>query len=151
MSSCRCVCGLGEKERDLQYIIDNNKNKWCVANDGMQTCLGARVHHTTAEWHGLHGYSGGSVAHDMCIHARALARVLVWNRRYDLCWHGLRCGSSSRRPGLGRPDQGRKQPPTPTTRGFGPPCRGPKGRGSRHLDPAKRPRSAFFFEGLRWP
>ena len=44
--------------------------------------------------------------------------------------------------------QGRKQPPTPTTRGFGPHCRGPKGRGSRYTDPAKRPRSAFF-EGLR--
>ena len=31
-----------------------------------------------------------------------------------------------------RRGQGRKQPPTPTTRGFGPHCRGPKGRGSRY-------------------
>jgi hypothetical protein len=44
-------------------------------------------------------------------------------------------------------DQGRKQPPTATTRGFAPTCRGPKGRGSRNLEPGERPRSAFF-EGL---
>ena len=82
MSACGCACGLGEKGDIYIYIIDNNKNKWCVACDCMQTCLGMRAHCITAEWHGLHAYSGVSVVHDVCIHARALVRALVWNRKY---------------------------------------------------------------------
>ena len=46
---------------------------------------------------------GGSVAHDMRMrtHVRAGLCGIVGT---CLCRHGLRCGSSSRRPGHGRPD-----------------------------------------------
>ena len=60
---------------------ENNQNKWCAACGCAESCLGMRVHCSTAEWHGLHGYSEVSVAHEH-VHARALWRVLVWNRRY---------------------------------------------------------------------
>ena len=103
MSACGCACGLGEKGDIYIYIIDNNKNKWCVACDCMQTCLGMRMRCSTAEWHGLHGYSGVSVAHDLCMRVRLCACLCGIVGTY-LCCHGLRCGSSSRRPGHGRPD-----------------------------------------------
>ena len=103
MSACGCACGLGEKGDIYIYIIDNNKNKWCVACDCMQTCLGIRPHCITAEWHGLHGYSGVSVAHDLRMRVRLCACLCGIVDTY-LCCHGLRCGSSSRRPGHGRPD-----------------------------------------------
>ena len=44
---------------------ENNNNKWCDACGSVQTCLGMRAHCNAAEWHGSHGYSGVSVAHDM--------------------------------------------------------------------------------------
>ena len=76
------VRAASDEKGNIHSNNENNQNKWCVACDCMQTCLGMRAHCITAEWHGLHAYSGVSVAHDMCIHARALVRVLVWNRRY---------------------------------------------------------------------
>jgi len=69
----------------------------------VQTCLGMRAHCNAAEWHGSHGYSGVSVAHDMCMRVR-LCACLCGIVGTCLCCHGLRCGSSSRRPGHGRPD-----------------------------------------------
>ena len=81
MSACGCACGLGEKG-NIHSNNENNQNKWCAACGCVESCLGMRGHCSASGWHGLHGYSGVSVAHDMCIHARALVRVLVWNRRY---------------------------------------------------------------------
>jgi hypothetical protein len=73
----------------------------------MQSCLGMRAHFSAAEWHGLHGYSGVSVVHDTCacvsIRMRLCACLCGVVCTY-LCCHGLRCGSSSRRPDYGRPD-----------------------------------------------
>jgi hypothetical protein len=70
-------------------------------------CLGTRAHCNAAEWHGSHGYSGVSVAHDMCMRMRSCA-CLCGIACTCLCCHGLRCGSESssgsRRPGHGRPD-----------------------------------------------
>jgi hypothetical protein len=80
---------------------ENNNNKWCDACGSVQTCLGMRAHCNAAEWHGSHGYSGVSVAHDMCMRMRSCLCGIVCT---CLCCHGLRCGSSSRRPGHGRPD-----------------------------------------------
>ena len=60
---------------------ENNQNKWCADCGCVESCLGMRGHCSAFEWHGLHGYSGVSVAHDF-VHARALVRMLVWNRRY---------------------------------------------------------------------
>jgi hypothetical protein len=92
---------------------ENNQNKWCAACGCMQTCLGMRMRCSTAEWHGLHGYSGVSVAHDLCLRVRVCACLCGIVGTY-LCCHGLRCGSSSRRPAHGRLD----------SRSFSvPPCR----------------------------
>ena len=93
---------------------ENNNNKWCNACGSVQTCMGMRAHCNAAEWHGSHGYSGVSVARDMCMRMRSCACVcgIVCT---CLCCHGLRCGSSSRRPGHGRPDS----PPFSVS-----PCRG---------------------------
>ena len=52
---------------------ENNNNKWCDACGSVQTCLGMRAHCNAAEWHGSHGYSGVSVAHDMCMRMRSCA------------------------------------------------------------------------------
>jgi hypothetical protein len=82
---------------------ENNNNKWCDACGSVQTCLGMRAHCNAAEWHGSHGYSGVSVAHDMCMRMRSCA-CLCGIVCTCLCCHGLRCGSSSRRPGHSRPD-----------------------------------------------
>jgi hypothetical protein len=92
----------GEKGNILSNN-ENNQNKWSAACGCMQTCLGMRAHCSTAEWHGLHGYSGVSVAHDLCMRVRLCACLCGIVGTY-LCCHGLRCGSSSRRPGHGRPD-----------------------------------------------
>ena len=75
------VRAASDEKGNIHSNNENNQNKWCVACDCMQTCLGMRMRCSTAEWHGLHGYSGVSVAHDF-VHARALVRMLVWNRRY---------------------------------------------------------------------
>jgi hypothetical protein len=56
---------------------ENNNNKWCDACGSVQTCLGMRAHCNAAEWHGSHGYSGVSVAHDMCMRMCARARACV--------------------------------------------------------------------------
>ena len=93
---------------------ENNNNKWCDACGSVETCLGMRAHCNAAEWHGSHGYSGVSVAHDMCMRMRSCA-CLCGIVCTCLCCHGLRCGSSSRRPGHGRPDS----PPFSVS-----PCRG---------------------------
>ena len=63
-----------------------------------------RGHCSAFEWHGLHGYySGGSVAHDMRMRTHVRAGLCGIVGTYLRC-HGLRCRSSSRRPGHGRPD-----------------------------------------------
>ena len=72
------VRAASDEKGNIHRNNENNQNKWCAACGCMQTCLGMRVHCSTAEWHGLHGHSGVSVAHDLCMRVRAL----VWNRRY---------------------------------------------------------------------
>ena len=97
------VRAASDEKGNIHSNNENNQNKWCVACDCMQTCLGMRMRCSTAEWHGLHGYSGVSVAHDLCMRVRLCACLCGIVGTY-LCCHGLRCGSSSRRPGHGRPD-----------------------------------------------
>ena len=65
--------------------------------------MGMRGHCSASGWHGLHGYSGGSVAHDMRMRTHVRAGLCGIVGTYLRC-HGLRCRSSSRRPGHGRPD-----------------------------------------------
>ena len=56
---------------------------------------------TGVRWHGLHGYSGVSVAHKP-VHAHALVRVLVRNRMHvRVLSRSARYRSSSRLPGHG--------------------------------------------------
>ena len=82
-NGCMRVCVRPRMKKGIYIVIMKiiriNGASRC---DCMQTCLGMRAHCSAFEWHGLHAYSGFSVAHDMCIHARALVRVLVWNRKY---------------------------------------------------------------------
>ena len=82
---------------------ENNQNKWCADCGCVESCLGVRGHCSAFEWHGLHGYSGGSVAHDMRMRTHVRAGLCGIVGTYLRC-HGLRCRSSSRRPGHGRPD-----------------------------------------------
>ena len=82
---------------------ENNQNKWCADCGCVESCLGMRGHCSAFEWHGLHGYSGGSVAHDMRMRTHVRAGLCGIVGTYLRC-HGLRCRSSSRRPGHGRPD-----------------------------------------------
>jgi hypothetical protein len=97
------VRAASDEKGNIHSNNENNQNKWCAACGCMQTCLGMRMRCSTAEWHGLHGYSGVSVAHDLCMRVRLCACLCGIVGTY-LCCHGLRCGSSSRRPGHGRPD-----------------------------------------------
>jgi hypothetical protein len=97
------VRAASDEKGNIHSNNENNQNKWCAACGCMQTCLGMRMRCSTAEWHGLHGYSGVSVAHDLCMRVRLCACLCGIVGTY-LCCHGLRCGSSSRRHGHGRPD-----------------------------------------------
>ena len=82
---------------------ENNQNKWCADCGCVESCLGMRGHCSAFEWHGLHGYSVGSVAHDMRMRTHVRAGLCGIVGTYLRC-HGLRCRSSSRHPGHGRPD-----------------------------------------------
>jgi len=97
------VRAASDEEGNIHSNNENNQNKWCADCGCLESCLGMRVHGSAFEWHGSHGYSGGSVAHDMRMrtHVRACLCGIVGTY---LCCHGLRCGSSSRRPGHGRLD-----------------------------------------------
>ena len=97
------VRAASDEKGNIHSNNEDNQNKWCAACECMQTCLGMRADCSTAEWHGLHGYSGVSVAHDLCMRVRLCACLCGIVGTY-LCCHGLRCGSSSRRRGHGRPD-----------------------------------------------
>ena len=97
------VCVRHRMKKGIYMVIMKIIRKWCAACGCMQTCLGMRMRCSTTEWHGLHGYSGVSVAHDLCMRVRLCARLCGIVGTY-LCCHSLRCGSSSRRRGHGRPD-----------------------------------------------
>ncbi len=105
MSSCRCVCGLGEKgERSTTLLLITIRINGASR---VMACRLAWVHVCTVlplnGMVGSHGYSGVSVAHDMCMRMRLRANLCGIVGTY-LCCHGLRCGSSSRRRGHDRPD-----------------------------------------------
>ena len=103
-NGCMRVCVRPRmKKGNIHSNNENNQNKWCADCGCVESCLGMRVHGSASEWHGSHGYSGGSVAHDMRMrtHVRACLCGIVGTY---LCCHGLRCGSSSRRPAHGRLD-----------------------------------------------
>ena len=74
---------------------ENNQNKWCPDCGCVESCLGMRGHCSASGWHGLHGYSGGSVAHDMRMRTHVRAGLCGIVGTYLRC-HGLRCRSSSR-------------------------------------------------------
>jgi len=95
------VRAASDEKGNIHSNNENNQNKWCADCGCVESCLGMRVHGSASEWHGSHGYSGGSVAHDMRMrtHVRACLCGIVGTY---LCCHGLRCGSSSRRSGHGR-------------------------------------------------
>ena len=97
------VRAASDEKGNIHSNNENNQNKWCAACGCVESCLGMRMRCSASEWHGLHGYSGVSVAHDLCMRVRLCACLCGIVGTY-LCFHGLRCGSSSRRPGHGRSD-----------------------------------------------
>jgi len=97
------VRAASDEKGNIHSNNENNQNKWCAACGCVESCLGMRMRCSASEWHGLHGYSGVSVAHDLCMRVRLCACLCGIVGTY-LCCHGLRCGSSSRRRGHGRPD-----------------------------------------------
>ena len=92
-----------DEKGNIHSNTENNQNKWCADCGCVESCLGMRGHCSASGWHGLHGYSGGSVAHDMRMRTHVRAGLCGIVGTYLRC-HGLRCRSSSRRPGHGRPD-----------------------------------------------
>ena len=97
------VRAASDEKGNIHSNNENNQNKWCADCGCVESCLGMRGHCSASGWHGLHGYSGGSVAHDMRMRTHVRAGLCGIVGTYLRC-HGLRCRSSSRSPGCGRPD-----------------------------------------------
>ena len=100
------VRAASDEKGNIHSNNENNQNKWCVACDCMQTCLGTIVCACTVV--PLNGMvctdtPGSRSRMTLCMRVRLCACLCGIVGTY-LCCHGLRCGSSSRRPGHGRPD-----------------------------------------------
>jgi hypothetical protein len=82
---------------------ENNQNKWCAACGCAESCLGILC--TVVPLNGMvcTDTRRSRSRMNMCMRVRFGACLCGIVGTY-LCCHGLRCGSSTRRPGHGRPD-----------------------------------------------
>jgi len=82
---------------------ENNQNKWCAACGCAESCLGILC--TVVPLNGMvcTDTRRSRSRMNMCMRVRFGACLCGIVGTY-LCCHGLRCGSSTRRPGHGKPD-----------------------------------------------
>ena len=105
MSACGCACGLGEKGDIYIYIL-----LIIIRINGASRVIACRLAwvcvRTVLPLNGMVcTHTPGSRSRMTCASMRVrLCACLCGIVGTCLCRHGLRCGSSSRRPGHGRPD-----------------------------------------------